>query len=165
MDVNTDERKGLYSFLDKLSHINKFLPDFELYIFCGNVNKNYNYNFKVVNLGYLEPKRLRHYYNLADVYVITSKQDNFPNTAVEAMSCGTPVITVKNNGLKEIIYKKVNGIVLKNFSKAELKNALNWSFKQNNQKKINSIIYNEVSESVISRNYYNYYKKIYYDKN
>ena len=81
-----------------------------------------------------------------------------PNTAIEAMACGTPVITVKNNGLKEIIKKEKNGIVLNNFSNIELIKSINWSFKNQNKLLINKIVRQSFSEKEISRKYIRYYK-------
>ena len=81
-----------------------------------------------------------------------------PNTAIEAMACGTPVLTVKNNGLKEIIRKEKNGIVLNNFSNIELIKSINWSFKNQNKLLINKIIRQSFSEKEISRKYIRYYK-------
>ena len=76
------------------------------------------------------------------------------------MSCGTPVITVSNNGLKEIILNKKNGYVISNFSDNELKKSLQWSFGVNRKNFIHSSIKKQFSEIIISKEYYNYYNKI-----
>lgn len=41
------------------------------------------------------------YYNAADVLVVPSYGDNFPNTVIEALSCGTPVIGYATGGIPE----------------------------------------------------------------
>jgi putative glycosyltransferase len=43
------------------------------------------------------------YYSLADVFVNPTWEDNFPTTNLEAMACGTPVITYKTGGSSEAI--------------------------------------------------------------
>lgn len=43
------------------------------------------------------------YYNIADVYVNPTWEDNFPTTNLEALACGTPVITYKTGGSPEAI--------------------------------------------------------------
>jgi putative colanic acid biosynthesis glycosyltransferase WcaC len=51
------------------------------------------------------------FYALADVYVNPTYLDNFPTTNLEALACGTPVITYKTGGSPEAINEKT-GIVL-----------------------------------------------------
>ena len=158
VNVSTDKRKGLKLFLEKLKKISKNIPEFKLLIFGDEFIDEFDYGFEIINLGYLDKYKLRLYYNKANVYIINSTQDNLPNTAIEAMACGTPVITVKNNGLKEIIRKEKNGIVLNNFSNIELIKSINWSFKNQNKLLINKIIRQSFSEKEISRKYIRYYK-------
>jgi glycosyltransferase involved in cell wall biosynthesis len=158
VDVFTDKRKGLNLFLSKLDKISKKIDDFKLLIFGGKYIEEKNYNFQIKNLGYLNKEQLRFFYNKADVYIVTSEQDNLPNTAIEAMACGTPVITVKNNGLKEIIINKKNGFVLEKFSNEELYKSINQSFKCKNKKVINKIIKKKLSEKEIVNKYLQFYK-------
>ncbi len=40
-------------------------------------------------------------YNAADVFVIPSIEDNFPNTVIESLCCGTPVVGFKIGGIAE----------------------------------------------------------------
>ena len=48
-------------------------------------------------------------YNSADIFVLPSLEDNLPNTIIEAMACGTPVLAFKTGGIPEMIEHKVNG--------------------------------------------------------
>ncbi len=41
------------------------------------------------------------YYQAADVYIHAAKAENFPNTIIEALSCGTPVIATAVGGVPE----------------------------------------------------------------
>ncbi len=45
-------------------------------------------------------------YNMADVFVNPTLEDNFPTTNLEALACGTPVITYDTGGSPEAIDKK-----------------------------------------------------------
>ena len=57
-------------------------------------------------------ERLREIYSAADVYVLPSLEDNLPNTMLEAMSCGTPVVAFGVGGVPEIMADGVTGRVV-----------------------------------------------------
>lgn len=52
--------------------------------------------------GWIEQQDLPAIYSLADLYLYPSNLEAFPIPLTEAMACGTPIITSKVNGLKEI---------------------------------------------------------------
>lgn len=51
------------------------------------------------------------YYNKADVFVNPTYEDNFPTTNIEALACGTPVITYNTGGSPEAIDEKTGLVV------------------------------------------------------
>ncbi|MDH3691702.1 MAG: glycosyltransferase family 4 protein [Gammaproteobacteria bacterium] len=51
-------------------------------------------------------------YNVADIFVMPSLQDNLPNTVIESIACGTPVVCFKIGGVSEMIKSGVNGMAL-----------------------------------------------------
>ncbi len=53
-------------------------------------------------------------YSMADVYVNLTLEDTFPTTNLEAMACGTPVITYRTGGSPESISADTGIIVEKN---------------------------------------------------
>jgi glycosyltransferase involved in cell wall biosynthesis len=66
-----------------------------------------------VPLGGIENQRLLALaYSAADVCVTPSLQDNFPQTALEAMACGTPVVGFAVGGILDMIEPRVNGLLV-----------------------------------------------------
>ena len=56
-------------------------------------------------------QELVEYYNMADVFVNPTYSDNFPTTNLEALACGTPVITYRTGGSPEAVDEST-GIVV-----------------------------------------------------
>ncbi len=48
-----------------------------------------------------DPKLVARYYQAADLYVHAARADTFPNTVLEALACGTPVIATAVGGIPE----------------------------------------------------------------
>ena len=51
------------------------------------------------------------YYQAADVYVHAARADTFPNTVLEALSCGTPVVATAVGGIPEQIVDAKTGFL------------------------------------------------------
>jgi glycosyltransferase involved in cell wall biosynthesis len=49
------------------------------------------------------------FYSLADVFVIPSRQDNLPNTVLESMACGTPVVGYDVGGVSDMVRPQETG--------------------------------------------------------
>lgn len=56
-------------------------------------------------------EELAKYYSLAFVYVNPTYEDNYPTTNLEAMACGTPVITYRTGGSPEAVSPKTGWVV------------------------------------------------------
>jgi glycosyltransferase involved in cell wall biosynthesis len=64
----------------------------------------------VIFLGPVERERLPYFYSIADVCVVPSLYESFGLVAVEAMSCGTPVIASKVGGLRHTVRDGYSGL-------------------------------------------------------
>jgi UDP-glucose:(heptosyl)LPS alpha-1,3-glucosyltransferase len=51
------------------------------------------------------------YYGMADVFVLPTLYDPFPNAALEAMAAGLPIVTSRRCGAAELVNEGVNGFV------------------------------------------------------
>ncbi len=56
--------------------------------------------------------RLVLWYQAADVYIHAAREDNFPNTVLEALACGTPVVATAVGGIPEQIDDGVTGFLV-----------------------------------------------------
>ena len=63
-------------------------------------------------------------YNQADIFLLPSREDNLPNSMIESLCCGTPVVGFAIGGVKETISDGENGYLSKDVSAVGLKQAL-----------------------------------------
>ena len=87
--------------------------------------ESHHIDFKA--LGFIsDTLSLRIIYSAADVFVMLSIQDALPKMPVEAMCCGTPVVSFDTSGLKDIVDHKQNGYRAKAFDVSDLLAGINW---------------------------------------
>lgn len=76
-------------------------------------------------LGHIESEaEMSLIYSAADVYVTPAIEDNFPNTILESLACGTPVVALDTGGAPEQITHGVNGLLCQDTSPQALKNSM-----------------------------------------
>jgi glycosyltransferase involved in cell wall biosynthesis len=63
-------------------------------------------------------------YSAADLFVLPSLGDNLPNTALESIACGTPVVAFETGGVPEMVRPGVNGFLAPRGDGAKLKDAI-----------------------------------------
>jgi glycosyltransferase involved in cell wall biosynthesis len=59
-----------------------------------------------------DPEVVARYYHAADVYVHAARADTFPNTILEALACGTPVVATAVGGIPEQIEDGQTGFLV-----------------------------------------------------
>ena len=63
-----------------------------------------------VSFGYLDSdEQISLAYSAADMFILPSLEDNLPNTMLESMSCGTPVIAFNVGGIPDVLSNDVTG--------------------------------------------------------
>ena len=137
--MNTkDERKGLTYLLDSLSHLKKNNSDLdsktELIVF-GSFDKDLltRIPFKVNSFGrFNNENEIVACYNAADIFVAPSLQDNLPNTVIESISCGTPVVAFDVGGIPDLVEHKRNGYLSASQSIEDLANGILWFYNNEN---------------------------------
>lgn len=68
--------------------------------------------YDIKQLGYVGVSdQMAEVYSAADVFCITSLDDNFPTTVLESMSCGTPVVGFSTGGISEQVSEECGRLV------------------------------------------------------
>jgi glycosyltransferase involved in cell wall biosynthesis len=71
-----------------------------------------------------DPNRLSALYSAADFFVLPSLEDNQPQTGLEAMACGTPVVAFAAGGIPEYVIPRRTGLLAPVGNAAELARAI-----------------------------------------
>jgi len=73
-----------------------------------------------------DEQNLAYIYSMADLMVIPSLEDNLPNTVLEAMACGTPVVGFAIGGIPDMVEHKRTGYLAAAGSVDELVAGIDW---------------------------------------
>lgn len=79
---------------------------------------------RVIFTGKIANKELPQYYSAADIFVVSSVYDNFPNSILEAMSCELPVVATRVGGIPMQIKNGVNGFLVESDNIKQFKGAI-----------------------------------------
>jgi glycosyltransferase involved in cell wall biosynthesis len=122
------ERKGFDLLIDALGHLRGQAPGLEIIIFGQSRPKDVpDLGFPIHYAGHLyDDLSLRALYSAADAMVIPSRMDNLPNTGVEALACGTPVVAFNTGGLADIVSHKRTGWLARAFDTEDLAEGIKW---------------------------------------
>jgi len=140
INSTTDLRKG-YKYMKKALEIlaqkdYQINNDLELLIFGTSYSKYMeDLPFRTNFLGKISDEHtLAIIYNSVDVFVGPSLEDNLPNTILESLHCGTPVVSFDVGGLPDMVDHKKNGYLAKYKDSADLANGIKWTLE--NLKKV-----------------------------
>ncbi|MBN2807640.1 MAG: glycosyltransferase family 4 protein [Prolixibacteraceae bacterium] len=162
-----DPRKGLSYFLEVLELVK---ADFDIVVFGKNsVLMKQQSRYKVHDFGLIaSAEKMKALYQAADVFVLPSLQDNLPNTVMESLACGTPVVAFETGGIPEMVDHLVNGYIARYQSSSELAAGIEWVLKNNTGNVLGKAAREKVlrvySEEVVAQQYLQLYEKVLNEK-
>lgn len=124
-DSIVEKRKGLSYLLEALQILSKNKEWADAFnakrigiLFFGNYTQNDSeLNSYAQYIGsFSDDKTLSSIYKTLDLFLIPSLEDNLPNTLLESMASGTPVLGFPIGGLAETITHKQNGFLTENIA-------------------------------------------------
>jgi len=113
-----EKRKGFKKLIAGIRHclvdsrFQSLVADNKIRLICfGHRNHEIeSLGIPVMPLGYLDAdEKISAAYNSADIFMLPSLEDNLPNTVLEAMGCGTPVVAFDVGGVSDMVENGVMG--------------------------------------------------------
>ena len=103
-------------------------------------------------------------YNVADVMIAPSIQENLANSIIESLSCGVPVVAFDIGGNSDMIEHKNNGYLAKAIVPRDMANGIEWVLKNNKSKNLplnsRNKVLNDFDQEIVSSKYVEFYKTI-----
>ena len=167
VNATSDSNKGFDLLLEALKQL-KQVGDkqIELLVFgAEQPSCELNFGFLTTYMGIIrDENKLVQIYNSADVVIVPSRSENFSNTILESLSCGTPVVGFDIGGNSDLIAHKQNGYLAKHFDTEDLMSGIVWCLESKNQYDMSETARMKVDESFnlrgICLEYLNVYKEL-----
>jgi len=124
--------KGINELVKAFSNLNKKKPHIKLFL-VGDFEPGLNpledgtlaeikTNENIIYVGFQTD--VRPFLQVADVFILPSYREGFPNSVLQACSMSVPCIVTNVNGSNEIIENELNGIIINKKSTIELEESM-----------------------------------------
>ena len=156
-----DRRKGISYLVEALNLLKNNYPNtanIEIVIF--GKNKSFDISllpFKVYEMHILNSQQqMAELYNLADVFVTPAIEDNLPNTVMESLACGTPVVAFNTGGIPDMVDHLQNGYLAEFKSPADLAAGINYVLTSDKKEELSTnarekVLHNFTNEIIASK--------------
>lgn len=116
-----DPRKGAGILLNALEKLDANRSEVDVVMFGPErVEISEAGGFRVHQVGNVDEVGLRLLYSAADTFVTPAVEDNLPNTVLESLAAGTPVVGFDIGGVGDMVDHKTNGYLAESRDAADL---------------------------------------------
>ncbi|MCG9900452.1 MAG: glycosyltransferase [Hydrotalea sp.] len=123
-DSISNKRKGFEFLLNALKRIEKSIMGNILLCSVGEGEFAENYT-NHLHFGRIDDEEIiALIYSAANFFIIPSLEDNLPNTMIESLLCGTPVVGFNIGGIPDVIEDGINGFLCEEISVDGLKKTI-----------------------------------------
>lgn len=159
-----DKRKGFEYFKQAIIELENSIPNWtdthEILAIGRNSNVKH-FNTKIHYTGRLnDVEKIATAYSAADVFVAPSKQDNLPNTVIESLACGTPVVAFNIGGMPDMILNKETGYLATPYNTSDLGEGIVYCLKNDLSAKSVSWAKSNFQSVDIAKSYVNLYTEL-----
>lgn len=159
-----DPRKGA---IELFSAINRLDIENTVLVIAGSSKPKIDLNLKYETY-FISPIKdeilLPIMYNVADVMIVPSLQENLANSILESLSCGIPVVAFDIGGNKDMIEHKRNGYLANRFDSQDMADGIKWVLEGGDYKNLSKYsrekVMNEFDQKVVSKKYIELYEDI-----
>lgn len=121
--------------------------------------------FEVFPLGHIhDDEYLAACYAAADVFLNTSLEDNLPNTVMESLSSGTPVVSFRTGGIPDMVLHEENGYLADRHSAEDAARGLYWVMRHPQRQQLGETARKHVlqnfSSEVVARKHIELYESL-----
>ncbi|BAU56186.1 glycosyltransferase family 4 protein [Mucilaginibacter gotjawali] len=164
-----DRRKGITYLVEALNDLKNNYSDTDtVEIVLFGKNKSFDVSllpFKVYEMNVITSQEdMAALYNLADVYVTPAIEDNLPNTVMESLACGTPVVAFNTGGLPDMVDHQQNGYLAEFKSAADFAAGINFILTSNKKAELSANARKKVMENftneIVASKYMDVYRSI-----
>lgn len=126
-----DPRKGYKELIHSLNYWTDTYKEKINLLIIGRLNELPavdNSLINIISVGRIfDEKKIISAYSCADAFIMPSQQDNLPNTIMESLSCGTPIVAFTIGGIPEMIKHQETGYLAKAGDCQDFAEGIQWT--------------------------------------
>ncbi|HAP22266.1 MAG TPA: hypothetical protein DCR27_13445 [Lachnospiraceae bacterium] len=132
---------------------------------AGGYRNSIPKDYEHICWGYIrEPEKMAALYNLADIFIYPSIDDNLPNMVMESLACATPVVAFRTGGIPDMVVHMENGYLAKYMDTQDLLKGLLWVAEHNAENRLGKNghmkIIQEFSEEIVAQKHIQLYREL-----
>jgi glycosyltransferase involved in cell wall biosynthesis len=171
MNATTDKRKGFAKLVSALQYLDTTVGNrkVELIVFGSNKPFAEHCKFPVkipihdVGIVRLEDE-LVSLYNIADVLIVPSLEENLSCIIMESLSCGTPVVAFNVGGNEDLISHRDNGYLADPSDCVDLADGIKWCLSHNDRLRLSynarQTVLMNYTQDAVARQYFDLYTSL-----